>query len=87
MKLPPCLLYLRSCLTLTLSPYENDIIASPSIHVILTLNEVKGKNLQTLRVNSVWQSLGLLRPDKSGLAKTSWGVIGSEQTARIRLCQ
>ena len=33
------------------------VIASPSLPVILTLNEMKGKNLIPLRINSAWQSL------------------------------
>jgi tRNA(Ile)-lysidine synthase len=36
--------------------YNEIVIASPSLPVIPTLNEVKGKNLQTPRVNSAWQS-------------------------------
>ncbi len=32
------------------------VIASPSLPVILTLNEMKGKNLIPLRINSAWQS-------------------------------
>jgi len=39
---------------------EGHVILSPSLPVILTLNEVKGKNLIPLRVNSAMNRIALM---------------------------
>ncbi len=42
------------------------VIASPSPPVILTLNEVKGKNLTWLKIDSAWQSYHTSPQDRHG---------------------